>query len=454
MDRDLHKRRFRGAALFIIVINTFALLLGLLLLGADTSEQGVSAGDIIAGAAIVILPAVMTLNGSVFGGVILLILLTAEFVLEASEGAGINWPTIRSVLFIGLAAWIVSELIRYRIRSHEEAEPIGGSAVIRWGGKGLIAAGAAALAVMASGNFMQSAPGRVLTAQQIPGEQYSWMVNNNILGSAERVFYFSEDSGVPYTESGNLLTDHYIGAWWQEEGELETGWIRIGEICRVEKTRTASDVAENMYTIYTFGEESWLRILLPKADGGDKTFMARMNYLNDEKMHSEVRSACDENREPDWDIIAAGNGIQNKFVGPEDVSQSQLSWLRHNDFLSREETLLKFYANGHYSVSSGGLLLTDLYFGGWSEDTDGLHGWWFKFGEICDVRQVKDATKTRGPLYRIESQDQWFEFHLPEEGDQDTELIADVTRMNAVAQSEETATACAAFMAEKDAGEE
>ena len=452
MDRNLHKRRFRGAALFIIVINTLGLLMGLLLLGTDMSESDVSAGEIIAGAAVVILPAVMALNGSIFGGTLLLILFTAEVVVNYSEGPAMGWPMIRSVLYLGLGAWLLSELIRYRIRSHKEAEPIGGSATIRWGGKGAVVAGAAGLAVTMSGVSVQSVPSGILTARQIPGEQYSWMMNNNILGSAERVFYFSEDAGVPYTESGNLLTDQYIGAWWQEEGELETGWIRIGEICRVETTRTASDVAENMYTIYTFGEASWLRILLPKAGNDDQTFLARMNYLNDEKMHSEVRSACNENREPDWELIAGSNGIQKRVVGPEAVTQPHLSWLRHNDFLSRKESILKFYANGHYSISSGGLLLTDTHFGGWSEDTDGLHSWWFEHGEICDVQKKKEATKTRGPLYRVESQRYWFEFHVPDEDGQDEALISEVRAMNANAQSEDTAEACAAFMEEKNEG--
>ena len=450
MDRNLHKRRFRGAALFVVVINTLALFAGLIMLLAGASESGVSAGDVIAGSIIVIVPALMALNGSVIGGTLLLILFTADLLLSYYESASIGWPLIRGVLYLGLSTWMLMELIRYRIRSHEESEPIGGSATIRWSGKGVLAAGAAGLFVNMSGVFVPSVANGILSARQIPGEQYSWMVDNNILGTAERVFYFSKDSGAPYTESGNLLTDQYIGAWWQEEGELETGWIRIGEICRVETTRTASDVAENMYTIHTFGDASWLRILLPKAGGDDETFLARMNYLNNEKMHSEVRSACDENREPDWELIAAGNGIRKRIVGPEDVSQQHLSWLRHNDFLSRQETILSFYANGHYSVSSGGLLLTDTHFGGWSEDTDGLHSWWFKFGEICDIRQKKGATKTRGPLYRVESQANWFEFHVPNDDGQDEALISQVRDMNADAQTDDTSDACAAFMAEKE----
>lgn len=318
----------------------------------------------------------------------------------------------------------------------------------------LIASGllvAAFIAILSAGSFAEEDPrGGILTARQIPGEQYSWMFKNDLLGSAERVFYYSDDSGKPYTESGNLLTNQYVGAWWQEDGELETGWIRIGEICRVEKTRTASDVEENMYTIHTFGDDSWLRILLPKSGGDDKEFMARMNYLNNEKMHREVRSACDEDREPDWELIAKGNGIEKRIVGPDAINQRQLSWLRHNDFLSREETILSFYSHGHYSISSGGLLLTDTHFGGWTEDTDGLHSWWFKLGEICSLGLQSEATDERGPLFRIDSTDNWFEFHLPDDDVESLYLVAQTQSMNDALQNEEMAKSCAAFLEEKN----
>ena len=318
---------------------------------------------------------------------------------------------------------------------------------------GLIAAGA--LAVWSSGWLsVKEVRSGILTARQIPGEQYNWMLRNDLLGAAERVFYYSDDSGKPYTESGNLLTNQFVGAWWKEDGELETGWIRIGEICRIEKTRTASDVEENMYTIHTFGDDSWLRILLPKSGGIDGEFVARMNYLNDEKMHSEVRSACDESREPDWEKIAARNGIQKRIVGPDAISQRQLSWLRHNDFLSREEEILSFYSNGHYSIATGGLLLTDTHFGGWTEDTDGLHSWWFEFGEICELKLKSEATKTKGPLFRVDSQDNWFQFHLPDDDAESLELIAQVEAMNSAAQTNEMGTACAAFLEEQSSEDE
>ena len=236
MNRSLHLRRFRAAALFIIVMNLIALVIGVVmfLTGASAGDVEFDASVVITATILVLVPAFMAWNGSIIGAVLLLTLLTAELVLSFDTAALMQWETLRGVVYVFLGSWILGELIRYRLRSREVSEAIGGSATIRWGGKGLVAFGAAAMAMMSYGYQVPSAPTGILTARQISGEQYRWMVNNNILGVAERVFYFSDDAGKPYTESGNLLTDQFIGAWWQEEGELETGWIRIGEICRVE----------------------------------------------------------------------------------------------------------------------------------------------------------------------------------------------------------------------------
>lgn len=446
MDRTTHLKRFRGAALFMILVFALAIIGGIVLLYSGDPAEVETGRSIVIGAAMVLILALMSWNGSLIGAGLLALFMLADFALTFDMARILSWPTFRGALYIVLSFWLLRELFMYRRKSRREDETIGGSAFIRWGGTSIVALGSAVVAAGLILPSLEPVPSGVLSARQITGEQYSWMLENEVLGRNERVFYYSEEAGKSYAESGNLLTDRYVGYWQQGDEELETGWIRVGEICRVEKTRTDSDVAENMYMIYTFGEDSWLRLMIAKEDGGDREFVSRMNYLNNEKMHSEVRSACDENREPNWALIAEDNGISPNVVGPDEIDQRHLSWLRHNDFLTRKEKVLKFYSHGRYSIEEGGLLLTDSHFGGWSDDSDGLHYWWYELGEICKVSRKKNATKSRGPLYRVDGveDDSWFEFHVPEEEGEDGGLIDLIKSMNAEMQSGETAETCAA----------
>ena len=453
MDRNEHLKRFRGAALFLLVMIVFTMGVSGLVMGSEDAGRALNSRYALIFAGTLLVPALMAWNGSLLGaGALfgLLFIWALGNAIVSFTGGGIGWPFIRSFLYLGVSGWLFRELYLYRRKSRAEGEPIGGSATIRWGGKGIVAAAGGLVVFGLTAPMLEPAQSPVLTARQIPLDLYYWMYDNDILGTDERVFLFSRDTGKPYSESGNLLTNQYVGSWWQEDGKLETGWIRLGEICRVEKTRTESDVQENLYTLHTFGEDSWLRILLPKRDGGEDVFLARMNYLNDQKMHHEVRSACDEDRMPDWDEIAASNGIQPNIIGPKDMRREHISWLRHNDYLTTKERLLKFYSHGHYSIATGGLLLTDQYFGGWSKDTDGLESWWFKFGEICSVKKEKPATKKRGPRYRVISvDDNWFQFNLPNANNQDEKFIALLNKLNQEARTDEQEAACTALLKAK-----
>lgn len=451
MQRSDHLRRFRGGSIFILVMQSIAIAAGIVMLGVGDAAQAENARASMIGALLVIIPAIMIWNASILGGLFLVAIMGAEFALRILSDPFLPWPSIRSALYLTLSLWILREVIQYRRKSRRDGDDIGGSAIIRWGGAGVFALGGGAVALGLAHTYVSSSPATgLLTARQITGEQYRWMYDNDILGDAERVFLFSSDHGLTYSEGGNLLTNQYVSGWWREEdGDLDAGWIRIGEICSVEKTPTADDVEEVLYTIYTYGADSWLRILLPKKDGGDRQFLARMNYLNDQRMHKEVRSACDEKREPDWDLIAAGNGIKPDIIGPEDIDPDHLTWMRHNDFLTHKEQVLKFYSSGNYSIASGGLLLTNSYFGGWAEDTDGLKGWWFKLGDICTINKKKNATKTDGPLYKVESVDNWFQFHIPDKGGQDVAFIDQIKELNSAVRTDESEEACAAMLKEK-----
>ena len=408
----------------------------------------------LAGALITIIPVLMVWNGSLIGAGALVALFIFEFVVGTDFAAGLSWPIVRSFLYLCSSVWIFRELFLYRRKSSVSGDPIGGSGLIRTTGTVLVGGLGLLMAVGTADTLSPEEAGGLKTARQITSEQYRWMQENDIIGADERVFLMAEDSGLPYSDSGNVLTDKFVGAWWRNEGELESSWIPLGEICRVEKTNTTSDVAENLYTIHTYGEDSWLRILLPKSGNSAREFLARMNYLNDQKMHREVRSACDEERLPDWDVIATGNGIERDIVGPEQVDAAHMSWLRHNGYLTPKEELLKFYSHGHYSISTGGLLLTDAFFGGWAEDADGLEAWWFEHGEICSFEKVEDATKSKGPRYRIESTDNWFQFNAPDRGGQDTALIRQLEALNDAAMTDAAKSACEAMLKEKESDAE
>lgn len=447
MDWAEHLKRFRGAALALIVVQGLVLAGGAEQFASGQSEAG---QNLLAGALLVLIPAIMVWNGSIFGGAALVMLLTADLILNIQQSEGIGWPIIRGCLYVAASLWIFRELFLYRRKIRTVEKPLGGSGFVRWTGSFLVVGFGA---LTAFGLMLETdtnpAPQNLLTARQIPGDQYQWMYDNNILGRDERVFLYAGDHDTPYSDGGNLLTTRYVGSWWREDGELDSGWIKLGEICSVEKTPTDDDVNGTLYTIHTFGGDSWLRILLPKSGREDREFLARMNYLNNQKMHREVRSACDEKREPDWDRIAASNGISRQLVQPEDMKPEHLTWLRHNEFLTHGEKVLKFYSYGNYAIDTGGLLLTDTHFGGWSEDSDGLQGWRFKFGEICTINKENETGETEDPKYRVESVDNWFQFQLPAKDGQSLALIEQIKDMNEAARSEDEEEACKAMLKEK-----
>ncbi|MEM7494430.1 MAG: hypothetical protein AAF296_13705, partial [Pseudomonadota bacterium] len=234
----------------------------------------------------------------------------------------------------------------------------------------------------------------------------------------------------------------YVGGWWQEDGEVKSVWLQLGQVCRVDLLSEGGFLEDAIYSVHSPGDTKWVQLWLSIEDNMHKKFIGRLNVLNQRKMRPEIKVFCDENRPIDWTEIATQNGISPSIVDPEGVSEEQVEWLQDNEFLVRNERLLKFYSYGKFEISEGGSLLTDRYFGGWYQNAEGIQSAWIKIGSICSIEQTKQGDDETS-LYLVEGHNgAWIELDLPDGDGQSEALIEQVLVMNSEQMTEETRQAC------------
>lgn len=448
-----YRRRMRGIATFFMII--FAIGgLGVLVLIATQSGPYTDAD---------LFGRVLMMIGGIFGAfaawhgsrmgaisVVLLQLISPVMgLMGAAELSAADWA--RSSVYIVLAVIMTISAMRYVSESAYQNKAIQGNAVFRWIGKAVNGAVLAVfgfgLAVIANDTTVQ-----VLKGSEISQSHLDWLVEKQFLLPDEKPLYFYIDGVFSIEEGGSLLTDQFVGTWWKEDGEVTSYWTRLGEICEVEKRNEGSWIEDAIYRVHSPGPDQWLELWLSIEEDQHEHFVSRMKSINNRKMTPEVQKFCNENRPLDWVEIAAMNGISADIVGPDEVSDAQREWLISKNYLVEDETLLKFYSYGVYSIDEGGALLTDKYFGGWHTENGTLGGWWGELGALCTITRIESSVGSTRVLYDVVASDEGgIELSLPKSGDAVDELIEQTLALNEAAATEAHRTACAAIEAGADA---
>lgn len=444
--RVQYRRRMRGTAVFFMIVSIIGALGILVGTAASNGEIGFAlALGVVFLCGGLFAAALGAWHGSRLAAVALLaiVCITPPMSLISGETLSfLDWA--RSILYIGLASFMVISALRYHRASKRLEQSRGGIAVVRWLGSltawsftAAMGFGALALAYGTST--------AVLKGSEISEEQLVWLAEQNFLQSHERPLYLYLDGVFSMEEGGSFLTNEYAGGWWKENGEMNSVWIPLGQICEVKLVQDGSFVEDAIYSIHSPGDELWIQLWLSIENNMHKQFISRMKTINKRRMSPEVKNYCDENRKLDWVEIAALNGISKDIVPPDQVSSEQRQWLAEREFLLESETILKFYSYGAFHIEEGGALLTDQYFGGWFDSSGELTTSWFELGEICQVDPPRPANTDGFVFYKIWDIDaDWMDMYLPAHDDQAANLIADVLALNDTQMSDATRETCTA----------
>ncbi|NQY15219.1 MAG: hypothetical protein HRT81_15370 [Henriciella sp.] len=444
------RRRMRGIATFFIIVSVIAILGIIVLLASDNAVY--TDADLYSRLALVVgcfFGAIAAWHSSRVGAVSVVLVQSVSPLLGLIGAEQLNAAEYsRSLLYVALSLFMTVSAFRYVSLSDGLDRDIGGSAVVRWIGKSVNASIVAffglGVAALANGTTI-----KVLKGSEISEQHLQWLSEKEFLFENEKPLYFYMDGVFSIDEGGSLLTDQYVGGWWQENNQLQSSWVKLGEICKVEQTIEGSWWEDAVYRVHGPGEESWVELWLSVEENVHTHFISRMKSINNRLMTPEVQKFCDEGRPIDWQEIAAMNGISSEVVGPDQVSESQKQWLRENDYLMEDETMLHFFSYGQYSIEEGGVLLTDVYFGGWYK-IDGEPGaYWGELGKLCSITRLDDTAGETRVLYKVvASDDGGIQLSLPKAGAGVDQMIAQTLTLNDAAMTDEAKTACAALAEE------
>ena len=426
--------------LFVLFISVFALSVA----GQEHQEKAV--GFVVTGAAILPL-AVMAWNGSRAASMAMVAWFVLNAILQDRFGLGLIIP----ILHVAATLLLTWHAFAYWRTCRQEEQTAGGSSLLRWLGW-LVPAPVMLLAMigMAADQYMIDPD--LMESQEILPEYVQWMREKGLLVENERPLMLYADGVLSLDEGGNVLTDKYVGSWWTEDGEIESGWVRLGEVCRVERSEENSGWGETAYTFHGLGAQNWIELYLPDQTDAARRFFDKFHYLNALHMDTEIEAACTEDRPVDWQKVAVNHGIPSAVISGSELSRQHLNWLRGQKFLLVDEKPLFFYSYGIYEISEGGSLLTDQYFGGWAQERDGVEDWWSELGDICSIEEMQldeepDPTEPKldSRYYRVTTPDDgWFEVRLSPEDEYDRDMIEKARELVRAAQTPAQIRACTA----------
>lgn len=444
---DHHRKRMRGIAVFFMAISALGLISSITLWGAEPSSA-IDGNTLFAVGQwmLVLIFATMMWHGARLGAGLLVAICVISISVAASHTTNIDYFKIGVFSFFAVsAAFGFWHTLKYHSESLIDDLPIGGWAAVRWGGL-MVMLLPIAIASTGYGMKRSNISSAVLPAYEINAQHYQWMADKDFLLADERVQYFYSGGIFSISEDGNLLTNRYVGSWWQtDEGELTSYWLPIGEVCRVEAAKDEATETVGVYNIYGAGDDNWVKIWLSTEQSGDQAFLSRLAYLNKRKQHAFVKDACAKGIAIDRDGLALANGIEEGIVTADLVELEQRDWLSEQGYLTPDETIVAFYSYGTYGIELGGSMLTDQYFGGWYRKDGQPYAAWAKIGEICTIEKVSEGDLETGTdaEYKIKyDDDDWYQARLSTKDDGDTALISNLRELNEAAKSDETREAC------------
>ena len=114
---------------------------------------------------------------------------------------------------------------------------------------------------------------RVLSAQEIPDNQYQELVAEGIVEPGESIEFFYSEGLLSITEAGSVLTDRRVIAYEQdEEGRIQTYYIPNDSIQSVTMVQQGDATQYSVYEVTAPGEGNWLYLVLPHENGDGERF--------------------------------------------------------------------------------------------------------------------------------------------------------------------------------------
>ncbi len=115
--------------------------------------------------------------------------------------------------------------------------------------------------------------GRVLSAQEIPDNQYQELIAEGIVEEGEIIEFFYSEGLLSIKEGGSILTDYRVIAYEQdEEGEIQTYYVDNDEIESVTLVQQGDAMQYSIYEVKASGDENWLQLFLPHENGDGERF--------------------------------------------------------------------------------------------------------------------------------------------------------------------------------------
>ncbi len=131
--------------------------------------------------------------------------------------------------------------------------------------------------------------------------------------------------------------------------------------------------------------------------------------------------------------LASALGLipSNQVVPGSDVRESDIAWLSEAGLLAADEELVYFYTPRVFSAAGEGILLTDRrVVSYWTDPMDGqLVEASAEFSEIVEVESKRSSWGLGATIIRVYLSDEdWFMFSLPAEGDGDLRFLEELDR--------------------------
>ncbi|MEM5517033.1 hypothetical protein WNY37_08720 [Henriciella sp. AS95] len=456
---DTHRKRLR---VYAAIFMGAGILQGLAALIIFTGESEVAPSEALGHAMaglIYFFCGLMAWHGSRAACLAILFwVLTFGLVEIVVEGLDTNATrnVIQLLIFGGLALRMcVNAFLYWRAVHNDETAELVGRPWVRLAGWIVVLPISAFLLV---GVLASVLPGNVsfniVSGSDIDAEQLAWMRQENLLDAEERPLLFYSDGFFSIKEDGNLLTDKYLGSWWQEsDGELVSAWIRLGAICKVEPSEANSDFRLSAYAAYSVDDREPVVFWLPKGDPLHQAFIERIGYLNARHTNAELSTACEEGRSPDWSRVAKLNGLPGGAIEAHEISRSILNWLRGEEYLLTGEEPLWLSSTASFDLEEGGVLMSDSYFGGWWQESGVTDSVWFAHGGICEIEILAEESNDITTRYRASGpgNENYLSFSLPAGTERTEQRIALLRQVTSERQTSEQAEACATGVTNTDA---
>ncbi len=444
---DRFRKRVRSYAGFFMVVGVLQIVMGAAgYLRADYLTVYEEIFYWISGAFFVA-GAIMAWNGARSGAIFILLWIILLFVNLLSTDEVTLVSLFRILAYLTLSILMCVNAFRHwRAARKTGAMPVRGAAWLRWAGLAIVLpVGALCVSLLAYSLMPQSVSVAILSGEDIPDDQLAWMRNQEFLYSGETPLLFYSHGLASIAEDGNLLTDRFVGSWSTDaDGNLGSAWASLGTICEVAQTQVAGVFGIKAYSIEAVGLEEPFDIWLPVGDPLHESFLQRLDYLNDHNGNAELKAACAEDRAVNWDEVSRQNGLPLGYVDGADLKSSTLNWLRGAKFLTTDETPLWMLTHARFRLEEDGMLMTDMYFGGWEEEAGGLDAIWFEHGALCSIEEIEADSDEADIGYKLAGpgEHRTFKIMLPRADEDTPRKIAELREFTDRYQTEAHKTAC------------